>query len=62
MAVLRDLPPGRCSVGYTDILYEKGNGVAQITINRPEVYSAIRGKTTDEMVDALEDAKRTMAS
>ena len=43
-------------MGYTDILYEKGSGAARITINRPEVYNALRGKTTDEMVDALEDA------
>ena len=41
---------------YTDILYEKNDGVARITINRPEVYNALRGKTTDEMVDALLDA------
>ena len=44
-------------MGYTDILYAKGDGVARITINRPEVYNAIRGKTTDEMVVALEDAE-----
>ena len=41
---------------FTDILYEKTDGVARITINRPEVYNALRGKTTDEMVVALEDA------
>ncbi len=41
---------------FTDILYEKTEGVARITINRPEVYNALRGKTTDEMVVALEDA------
>ena len=41
---------------YSDILYRKADGVARITINRPEVYNAIRGKTTDEMAVALEDA------
>ncbi len=41
---------------FTDILYQKSDGVARITINRPEVYNALRGKTTDEMVVALEDA------
>ena len=41
---------------FTDIIYEKKDGVARITINRPEVYNALRGKTTDEMVVALEDA------
>ena len=44
-------------MGYTDILYAKSDGVARITINRPEVYNAIRGKTTDEMVVALEDTE-----
>ena len=43
-------------MGYSDILYGKADGVARITINRPEVYNAIRGKTTDEMAVALEDA------
>ena len=41
---------------FTDILYEKQDSVARITINRPDVYNALRGKTTDEMVIALEDA------
>lgn len=41
---------------FSDILYKKKDGVARITINRPEVYNALRGKTTDEMVVALEDA------
>ena len=43
-------------MSFTDILYDKRDGVARITINRPEVYNALRGKTTDEMVVALEDA------
>ena len=41
---------------FTDILYEKDDGIAWITINRPEVYNAIRGRTTDEMSEALLDA------
>ncbi len=41
---------------FTDILYGKKEGVARVTINRPEVYNALRGKTTDEMVVALQDA------
>ena len=43
---------------FTDILYSKIDGVARIVINRPEVYNALRGKTTDEMVVALEDARQ----
>ena len=41
---------------YEDIFYEKRNGVAKITINRPEVRNAFRAKTCDEMGHALQDA------
>lgn len=39
-----------------DILYEKANGVAKITINRPEVYNAFRARTVHEMIWAFRDA------
>jgi naphthoate synthase len=48
---------------YTDILYEKGRsgteteGIARITINRPEVHNAFRPLTVREMQDALGDAR-----
>lgn len=38
---------------YGDILYHSAAGVATITINRPRKYNAFRGKTCDEMIDAL---------
>ncbi|MGO4331218.1 enoyl-CoA hydratase-related protein [Cupriavidus sp. 2TAF22] len=41
---------------YTDIRLEKTDGVARITIDRPERYNAFRGKTCDELIDALHDA------
>ena len=41
---------------FIDIIYEKADGIAWLTINRPEVYNAIRGRTTDEMGVALKDA------
>lgn len=41
---------------FTDIIYRKVDGVAWLTINRPEVYNAVRGKTSDEMVETLTDA------
>ena len=41
---------------FADILYEKSDDIAWLTINRPEVYNALRGRTTDEMSDALQDA------
>jgi 2-ketocyclohexanecarboxyl-CoA hydrolase len=38
---------------YEDILYETRNGVVWITINRPEKMNAFRGKTCDELINAL---------
>ncbi|HLT59301.1 MAG: 1,4-dihydroxy-2-naphthoyl-CoA synthase [Limnochordales bacterium] len=42
---------------YTDILYEKAEGIAKITINRPEVRNAFRPLTVMEMMDAFADAR-----
>ncbi|MBI4558950.1 MAG: 1,4-dihydroxy-2-naphthoyl-CoA synthase [Candidatus Hydrogenedentes bacterium] len=42
---------------YTDIKYHKAEGIAKITINRPEVRNAFRPLTVDEMSHALEDAR-----
>lgn len=42
---------------YTDIKYHKFDGIAKITINRPEVRNAFRPKTVDEMIHALDDAR-----
>src|SRR6266446_426691 len=38
---------------YDDILYDARDGVAWITINRPEVRNAFRAKTVDELVAAF---------
>ena len=42
---------------YTDILYDKMDGIAKITINRPEVRNAFRPETVKEMYDAFSDAR-----
>ncbi|WP_444875410.1 1,4-dihydroxy-2-naphthoyl-CoA synthase [Reichenbachiella ulvae] len=42
---------------YTDIKYEFFEGIAKITINRPEVYNAFRPETNFEMLDAMEIAR-----
>ena len=42
---------------FADIKYEKGDGIAKITINRPEVRNAFRPLTVDEMIRALDDAR-----
>ncbi len=42
---------------YEDILYQKIEGIAKITINRPEIHNAFRPLTVSEMSKALEDAR-----
>ena len=42
---------------YQDIIYEKSNGIAKITINRPEKRNAFRPETTQELYDAFADAR-----
>src|SRR5258708_27633389 len=42
---------------YTDILYDVAEGIARITINRPEVRNAFRPQTVFEMIDAFAAAR-----
>lgn len=42
---------------YEDILYEKWQGIAKITINRPEKRNAFRPQTVFEMFEAFCDAR-----
>ena len=43
---------------FTDIVYEKcSDGIAKITINRPQVHNAFRPQTVMEMSRALYDAR-----
>ncbi len=44
---------------FQDIIYEKleGEGIAKVTINRPEVRNAFRPETVKEMIDAFVDAR-----
>lgn len=38
---------------YEDIIFEEHDGVATITINRPEVYNAFRPRTCVELINAF---------
>jgi len=42
---------------FTDIRYEKAEGIARITINRPDVRNAFRPLTVEEMIRAFEDVR-----
>lgn len=42
---------------YQDIIFEKANGIAKITINRPEVRNAFRPETVLELYDAFNDIR-----
>jgi naphthoate synthase len=42
---------------YTDIKYDKAEGIARIRINRPDVRNAFRPLTVFEMSEALSDAR-----
>jgi 2-ketocyclohexanecarboxyl-CoA hydrolase len=43
-------------MSYQDVLYEARDGVAWITINRPEVRNAFRAETVDELITAFRAA------
>lgn len=52
----REIPTwirGEGSENFTDILYEVADGMAKITINRPEVRNAFRPQTLFELQDAF---------
>ncbi|HXF59027.1 MAG TPA: 1,4-dihydroxy-2-naphthoyl-CoA synthase, partial [Candidatus Saccharimonadales bacterium] len=42
---------------FTDIRYEKAEGIAKITIHRPEVRNAFRPLTVQELIQAFEDVR-----
>ena len=49
---------------YTDIRYERAanEGIAKITINRPEVRNAFRPKTVGELIDAFNHVRDDMTT
>lgn len=53
MGVIQWKPAGE----YCDILYEKADGMAKVTINRPEVRNAFRPLTILELQRAFQEAR-----
>ena len=43
--------------GWSDVRYEAAEGIAKITIDRPEVRNAFRPRTTDELIAAFDLAR-----
>ena len=48
-------------MSYETILYEKRDGVATITLNRPEALNAFTAQMNRELLDALKDGSRDKA-
>jgi naphthoate synthase len=60
MAAEAPIPSWKTLAGsppFQDIVYVKAEGIAKITINRPEVRNAFRPQTVQEMQRALTDAR-----
>jgi naphthoate synthase len=52
----RDIPSWIQAPGgekFTDIKYQMGDGIAKITINRPELHNAFRPQTIIELIEAF---------
>lgn len=48
-------PKASDAFGFETIIYEKYDGRAKITLNRPQVYNAFNMQTFQELIRALED-------
>ena len=48
-----DLPVWKREGDYRDIIYEHAEGIAKVTINRPEVRNAFRPQTIFELSQRL---------
>ncbi len=55
------LPRWQSEGEYRDIVYDVGDGIARITINRPERRNAFRPQTLFELADAFERARDNTA-
>ena len=56
-SVSREIPSWVHEGDFTDITYEVAEGMAKITINRPEVHNAFRPQTLFELAEAFNMAR-----
>jgi naphthoate synthase len=57
-SALPRIPEWTAQPGYEDVIYDKSaEGIAKITINRPEVRNAFRPRTVQELQRAFADAR-----
>jgi len=50
-------PDWKTAGTYSEILYQKADGIAKITINRPEKRNAFTPETVSQLMDAFADAR-----
>jgi naphthoate synthase len=53
----REIPQWERLGDYSDIIYERAEGIAKITINRPEVRNAFRPETLKQLQEAFNIAR-----
>jgi naphthoate synthase len=52
-----EIPDWKPADGYEDIRYDKADGIAKVTIDRPQVRNAFRPQTVRELMRAFSDAR-----
>ena len=58
LSAARPNPTWTRHAGYEDVIYETSpEGIARVTINRPEVRNALRPQTVTEMIRAFDEAR-----
>ncbi|MBE0480469.1 MAG: enoyl-CoA hydratase/isomerase family protein, partial [Dehalococcoidia bacterium] len=46
---------------FTSIIFEKKDGIAKITLNRPDVLNALDARTLEEIGEAVNDVENDMS-